>query len=412
MVSIDNELQGFYNNMNGKVSSLSTKATNLAESITNFQTFNTSFADTFTSYYKGKAQDNTLQAISAINDNLGIIAESINEKISSSLKDAQSIVDSTKQLIELRNRINNAEQSTEEAETTNNEESTFHYKQKEVLGKLKDLKGRDGVIAIEKNTKGHSTVEITNLIPGSYKEYKFTASNGVTIDYFAYVPSNIETTEGLPIHIHLWPSRANGGPMGYYNVHGLPRLLREGQSSSGVVICPKLEANEKYDNEHLAAIKELADSYVTTYKCDSNKISISGQGGGGQGAINMAAKYPEYFSKVISLYSLDTAYNYDEMGMSGEQAKKNIGKNDVTLFRCTGGGENLDKRSIRYTSELYSSLSPYSDIDVIENPHYIYGDDLFSEPFTYEGKTYANLLEYCMAQTREDTDSKKDVYMA
>ena len=415
MVSLNSEIQDFYNSMNDKINSLNTKTSSLIDTMNNFQSFNSAFGDNFSTYYKGKAQTTALQNINAINETITLIMESVSEKIGTSLQESQSILDSTKQLIELKNKINNAEYSTEvptdtegadKANTTSNDVYLFNTKQKEVLEKLRHLKGLDEVITVEENdTSLSSAVNTADLIPGTYKEYKYTASNGVTVTYYAYIPENIETTEGLPIHLHLWPSRSNGGPLGYYNVHGLPKLLSEGQSASGVVICPKLEADEVYDAEHLAALKELSDSYVNTYKCDANRISISGQGGGGQGAINMAAKYPNYFTKVISLYSLDTAYNYDEIGLTNAQARANLSQNDITLIRCTGGGSTLDSRSSTYTSELYSSLSPYVDIDVYDNPFYIYGDDLFGGPFTYEGKTYTNMLEYCLSQTREEPES-------
>ena len=376
------------------------------DSIDNFKKFNAIYSESISSYYKGNAQQDALQNITAISNRLELLSSNIHEKLSKSISDSKSIIDSTKELIELKNKINNEESVNADDESLYNEKVTFNDKQNNLLVKLKELIDLDGLINLEQKDSSQNAIDASTLTPGTYKEYSFTASNGVTIDYYAYIPSNIEDTEGLPVHLHLWPSRSNGGPDGYYNIHGLPKLLREGSSASGVVICPKLYADEVYDQQHIDALKELSDSYVNTYKCDSNRISVSGQGGGGQAAINFASRYPDYFSKVVSLYSLDTAYNYDEFGLSKSTAEYNLSKNDITLIRCTGGGDNLDARSIKYTDELYNSLKHFKNIDVYDNPHYIYGDDLFSNKFTYEGKTYSNLLEYCFAKEKSEKSNK------
>ncbi len=399
MVTINNEIQAFYDNMNGNLENLNAKISNLMESIDILKKNNASFSESLAYLYKGQAQDTIVQNLTAISNRLDLLSTSINEKLNASLSQSKTIVDSTKQLIELKNKINN-----ETVEDTNieNDQNTFNTKQNDILSKIKELIGLDGLIISNEQNNNQNTVDVSALAPGTYKEYTYTASNGVTVDYYAYIPSNIESVDGAPVHLHLWPSRKNGGPMGYYNVHGLPKLLTDGSTPSGIVICPKLQANEVYDQQHLDAIKELSDSYVQTYNCDKNRISVSGQGGGGQAAINFAAKYPDYFSKVVSLYSLDTANNYDELGIPKELAEYNLTKNNITLIRCTGGGAELDNRSINYTNELYNKIHS-SNLDIIDNPHYIYGDDLFSKTFTYKGKSYTNLLEYCMAMNKDSS---------
>ncbi len=411
MVTLNNEIQNFYDNLNGKVNNLNVKTNNLMDTMDKLKQVNMTFGENLSYYYKGEAQNNALLNVAAINDRLNILSESINEKLLASVFKIQDILDLTKQLIEMKNNINSAESANQENDTSK-AEYLFNEKQREALKKIKELIDLDELIDLKQKDKnqieeGEVDTSQLDLMPGSYKEYKYTASNGVTIDYFAYIPANIESVKDVPVHLHLWPSRQNGGSMGYYNVHGLPKILYEGGTPSGVVICPKLEANEIYDVDHIDAIKELSDSFVSKYSCDKNKISISGQGGGGQAAINFAAKYPDYFTKVVSLYSLDTANSYDEIGLSKEQAEANLAKNDIILFRCTGGKGDLDERSINYTNKLFNSLKNKSktNIDLIDNPHYIYGDDLFSDPFTYEGKTYKNLLEYCLAQEKQDKDT-------
>jgi dipeptidyl aminopeptidase/acylaminoacyl peptidase len=236
---------------------------------------------------------------------------------------------------------------------------------------------------------------------GEYVNKSFTASNGVKIDYYVYVPKNIDSEEELPLHLFLWPTRSQG-PQGYFNVHGLPALLRNGQDASGVVICPKLGADEKYTNSKMKALKELMDSYVKEYNLDENRISVSGQGGGGQAAINIATKYPNYFSKVAGLYSSAATSDYTKFASSKEEAENNIANNSILLIKSRGGGDYLNERSENYTNKIYNELKKYNNIDVIKNPDLgdLYGSSLYKKEFTYDGKTYTNFLEYMFAQTK------------
>ena len=236
---------------------------------------------------------------------------------------------------------------------------------------------------------------------GKYVNKSFTGSNGVKIDYYVYVPKNINNEEELPLHLFLWPTRSQG-PGGYFNVHGLPALLRHGQDASGVVICPRLGANEKYTNSKMKAIKELMDQYVETYNLDKNRISVSGQGGGGQAAINISTKYPDYFSKVAGLYSSAATSDYSNYASSKEQAEFNVANTSILLIKSRGGGDYLNNRSENYTNKIYNKLKKYNNIDVINNPDLgdLYGASLYKKEFTYNGKTYPNFLEYMFAQTK------------
>ena len=236
---------------------------------------------------------------------------------------------------------------------------------------------------------------------GQYVRKNFTASNGVEVDYYVYLPTTVKSDKEIPMHLFLWPTRA-AGPGGYFNVHGLPALLRKGQSASGIVICPRLGANEKYTNSMAKALKELLDSYAAEFNVDENRISISGQGGGGQAAVNIATKYPDYFSKVAGVYSSAATSDYGKYADSKEQAELNVASNDILLIKSRGGGDELNTRSAEYTDRLYKKLSKHDNVEVIDNPSPgdLYGHYLYQNQFTYDGKTYKNFLEYMFAQTK------------
>ena len=230
MVTLNNDLQNFYDNMNGNISSLDSRAGNLMESVNDLLKYNSEFSDSIASYYKGKARKNALQNLFDVNDTLNKISSSINEKLYTSITMSKDILNSIDELIVLKNKINNTsvyvnkeqdirtnteqgpEQLTESSITINNYSDIylFNSKQTDTLNKLKTLLNIDSSLNIEKSEIGGGIIDKLDLKPGKYTEYKFTASNGLTVDYFAYIPGNIENVEGVPIHLHLWPSRKNG----------------------------------------------------------------------------------------------------------------------------------------------------------------------------------------------------------
>ena len=144
------------------------------------------------------------------------------------------------------------------------------------------------------------------------------------------------------------------------------------------------------------------DSYADKFNVDENRISVSGQGGGGQAAVNIATKYPNYFSKVAGLYSSGATSDYEKYASSEEQANKNVATNDILLIKSRGGGDELNARSSNYTDKLYNKLKQYNNTEVIDNPSAgdLYGHYLYQNSFTYEGKKYKNFLEYMLAQTK------------
>ena len=107
MVTLNSELQNFYDNMNGKISTLDAKAGNLVESMTELQKFNSQFSDSVAYHYQGKVQKNTLQNLSSINSTISTITSSINDKIYTSITTSKELLDSINELIELKNKINN-----------------------------------------------------------------------------------------------------------------------------------------------------------------------------------------------------------------------------------------------------------------------------------------------------------------
>ena len=77
MVTINSEIQSFYDNMNGNLENLNAKISNLMESIDILKKNNASFSESLSTYYKGQAQDTIVQNLTAISNRLDLLRKII-----------------------------------------------------------------------------------------------------------------------------------------------------------------------------------------------------------------------------------------------------------------------------------------------------------------------------------------------
>ena len=235
-----------------------------------------------------------------------------------------------------------------------------------------------------------TTLDTTTLLEGKYNKGNYTSTKGVNVEFYAYIPDNADSTNNLPIHIYL----SSNEDANNFNNTSLTSYLNNGEKASGIVICPKLgNGNDYYSKEYLEAVKELTDSLTKKYNCDSSRISVSGSGAGAQASMNIATLYPDYFSKVVCVDNQNAVTGPSSM-VDGDKNKAvtNLSKNNILELTTKDNSE-----SNTYSATFYDELKEYGNID------YKYIDDnsnnesVYKNEFTYNGKTYTNLLEYCMS---------------
>ena len=259
--------------------------------------------------------------------------------------------------------------------------------------KNQDLLNEIQKIVLDKINNGTSetNIDASTLIEGKYNKNNYTTKNGINVEYYAYVPEDAKKNENLPIHLFL----SSSDDSSKFNTTGLTGYLYNNeQKSPGIVICPKLgNGNDYYSKEYLEAVKEVVDSLAKEYNCDTSRISISGLEAGAQASINMATLYPDYFSKVVCIDNQNAVTGPSSM-VDGDKTKAvtNLSQNNILELTTKDNSE-----SNIYSGVFYDELKEYGKIDyqyINENSD---KDTIYKNEFTYNGKTYSNLLEYCMS---------------
>ena len=139
---------------------------------------------------------------------------------------------------------------------------------------------------------------------GSIKEDKFTASNGITMKYYLYVPEFSDGTHtGLPLCLYLHGD--SGHSKGALS-NSLPMLLAKDKLDvPGLVLIPQSNSNGWWDNKKGAnknrdAAVELTRKVAKDYNCDMTRISACGHSNGGCGVHHMVAEHTDLFSCYVS----------------------------------------------------------------------------------------------------------------
>ena len=115
--------------------------------------------------------------------------------------------------------------------------------------------------------------------------------------YILYTPSN---EENLPLIIVLHGSGEIGSNLSKLKKREPYLSLKKGSiKPNAIILMPQLPKSSWGLSS--TALKKLINYIVTQYKCDINRISITGHSLGGAGVFDMLLKYPNYFSAAASL---------------------------------------------------------------------------------------------------------------
>ena len=178
------------------------------------------------------------------------------------------------------------------------------------------------------------------------------------------------------------------------NAGGLAKLLTQGQQSTGIVVVLEASSSSSYQtNSYLDAAKELSDKVVTTYNVDPKRISISGHSLGAAGAFNMAERFPEYFSVCVPVCGYN---NYRGRYCGGKAADGYDSLCKVKIRAVCGIG---DTDSVNAVKGIYSNIQKRNGdmtITMVKGGHRIQFKE-YGEQVEMDGKTYPNLLEYCLS---------------
>ena len=141
---------------------------------------------------------------------------------------------------------------------------------------------------------------------GTLTKKTFTASNGVSLGYFLYVPDygTGSTPSGLPVLMFM-----HGGGDSNVGDHvctdsGLGMMVKNKEvTPSGIIVFPHIvNSCAQYENKsYRDALSELAVSVIKEYNGDPDKISIGGVSYGAVTAYRIVNENPGVYSAVVGV---------------------------------------------------------------------------------------------------------------
>ena len=341
---------------------------------------------------------------------ISMIADTINSSLTSDLTNilnkAQSVIDKIGELddinaeIDRQNEIISTQNNSENPNRTtisaansriNSEKNKFNTTVAEANRMLTELRGMDASLSfVEQFSNSDYTAYLDQLQYGTFEKQSYKAKNGVTVNYWIYVPDYGQDVEGLPVHLYLHGSGETGS--GVLNC-GLPKLIKEESiTPSGIVICLQASTtSDFYNANYQDAVIELCDNVVETYNADSNKISLSGHSMGAIAGYKMVTNYPNYFSAFVPISGLS---------FNGEQLKDS----DTEIWIFHGANDSSCEYSNAVKTYNYlTSNGKHVNFYTYQNKGH---GDVQNLTFMYEyenddGESY-NPLEWAFEQSLED----------
>lgn len=245
--------------------------------------------------------------------------EKINEYKSMSLEERKEEIEKRKE------ELKNAALKREEQEQKENETQKEAIKDRDE----QEFNGGNGTSTVAGNSSN------PNLILKSYSGVK-------NVKYWELVPDGIGRKPALVVFLH--GSGECGDANGMLRT-GLPKFMNNGSldNYNAIFIAPNTSSCSW--SSDAASTKDLIDYIVKEYNIDTKHIVITGHSLGGNGTWNMLTKYPNLFSKAVSVSgcpsgSVDQYLNIpirSYVGASESSYYKSCNNNYVPSINNKGG---------------------------------------------------------------------------
>lgn len=416
-MEIPKELTNFKETVASSIDNMSSIASSLSDKVTTVKNATSTAQSSIDTYYQSKNKSAVLGSISELNSTYDAISSSLSSNLIGILSSSKSLINKITQLegyvstyeaqekiIAAENRKENPSSSVIYSATSKENEvkTKFDKEMPEALSALEALKSMDASVASETpvdagtDFTGISIDDLKNLTPGSYTEHSYIGSNGKEVKYWIYVPENINDVEGLPVTAYMCGGCERGNNV---NNNSLPLYIKDGTiKPEGIVITLRQETNEDYtDPAYLTTSKEIIDNVVTTFKADTNRISISGHSNGGKGVLAMTGRYPDYFSVCVPVCGFSNGIKSAVDSGTSEEVLNNLSKTHIVGL--TGSGDGNSKTSMNNLLQLLKNSNNMS-LEIIKGYTHTTTYYKYYEPVEIEGKQYNSLLDYLFSSTK------------
>ncbi len=205
---------------------------------------------------------------------------------------------------------------------------------------------------------------------GTYTN-SFTSSMGKNMNYYAYVPNNAK--EGMPLIVYLHGDNAVGN-FGYLKNSEMAACVKKtyGDDFPFIFIQPNTEVTSWSSDGRLDTLAELIQNVATEYKCDPNKIILTGASRGGIGAWEMANAYPDMFSAFVPVSGHCNSLNLN--GLSGISTMAFSSPSESDDWNYSNMKSNVKQINDAGGNATFVSMDNYNHGNIIKG---VYVDETF-----------------------------------
>ena len=192
------------------------------------------------------------------------------------------------------------------------EVSTYQQKLPNLKSQIESLLSQASSIVLQAtSTSGTSftTGAALSIGAGVYSS-TFTSSAGKEMNYHVYVPNN--ATEGMPLILYLHGD-GSVGRFEHLKTSEMAACVEKvyGEDYPFIFVQPNTTVTSWSDDGRLDTLAELVQEVAKEYKCDPNKIILTGASRGGIGSWQMANAYSDLFSAFVPISGYGNNLNYE-----------------------------------------------------------------------------------------------------
>ena len=398
------ELKSFKEAVGPNISSMNTCTSNIASKIEELNSKLNASKQEIETAYKTSGDNKAVTKFANTSEIVLQMKSDIESTITGALGKANNLIEKITSLEELATKIKTSEAavSRESSKTEVDEaalasaRSNLSSLEKEfdkmlpeaesLLAELKSLDKSADIGSVDTSSSANTNLTIyteflNNLKYGSFTHQQFEDSNHNVIDYYLYVPDNVENISGLPVMLYMHGAGKDASQAACLN-YGLPnKIMNKEITPQGIVICPYIKNHTS--EQTLTTLKELTDSVVATYNADPDRVSLSGHSYGGMVAYKLVNKYPNTYSAVVPISGWDEVTDafkttkvwafhgvYDNQGDQNRHTTYNGQVNAVNSINNIGGTAEMTtlKMGHAYTQNKTYETTYLSPDGIEENP--------------------------------------------
>lgn len=153
------------------------------------------------------------------------------------------------------------------------------------------------LIAVLTIVMGGTIINAQNTSPNQRESLKTTITKEISLNYLLYLPEdyNQNKDKKYPLMIFLHGAGERGSNLDLVEVHGPPKLIKQGKKFPFIVASPQCPQGQRWDDD---AVMALLDNLISKHRVDTKRIYLTGLSMGGYGTWSLASKYPERFAAV------------------------------------------------------------------------------------------------------------------